>query len=99
MRSSSCLPARDWNSTKPPYWMNEGGLGLKTSARRELKGARDFQVSSAVSGFREVRKKRKAKSFFFAASDFGQHQKFPPHSRNTSGTQGKDVPERSPSKT
>ena len=35
MRSSSCLPARDWNSTKPPYWMNEGGLGLKTSARRE----------------------------------------------------------------
>ena len=40
MRSSSCLHARDWNSTKPPYWMNEGGLGLKTSARRELKGAR-----------------------------------------------------------
>ena len=64
MRSSSCLHARDWNSTKPPYWMNEGGLGLKTSARRELEGARDFQVSSAVSGFREVRKKRKAKSFF-----------------------------------
>ena len=64
MRSSSCLHARDWNSTMPPYWMNEGGLGLKTSARRELRGARDFQVSSAVSGFREVRKKRKAKSFF-----------------------------------
>ena len=57
MRSSSCLPARDWNSTKPPYWMNEGGLGLKTSTR-------DFEVPSAVSGFREVRKKRKAKSFF-----------------------------------
>ena len=95
MRSSSCLPARDWNSTKPPYCMNEGGLGLKN------RGARDFQVPSTVSGFREVRKKRKAKSeqFFFAASDFGQHRKFPPHSRNTSGTQGKDFPERSPSKT
>ena len=33
MRSSSCLSARDWNSTKPPYWMNEGGLGLKASAK------------------------------------------------------------------
>ena len=66
MRSSSCLPARDWNFTKPPYWMNEGGLGLKTSARRvNQKGARDFQVPSAVSGFREVRKMRKAKSKSF----------------------------------
>ena len=29
MRSSSCLPTRD-SYKKPPYWMNEGGLGLKT---------------------------------------------------------------------
>ena len=70
MRSSSCLPARDWNSTKPPYWMNEGGLGLKTCATRELKGARvrarepGQVLHGAVSGFREVRKTRKVKSFF-----------------------------------
>ena len=88
MRSSSCLPARDWNSTKPPYWMNEGGLGLKTFR---------FLARFPVSVKSEKREKRRV--FFFAASDFGQHRKFPPHSRNTSGTQGKDFPERSPSKT
>ena len=38
-------------------------------------GARDF--SSAVSGFCQV-----------AARGFGQHRKFPPHARKTSGTQG-----------
>lgn len=96
MQSSSCLPAHDWNSTKPPYWMNEGGLGLKTSARRET-GTFRFLARFPVSVKSEKREKRKV--FFFAASDFGQHQKFPPHSRNTSGTQSKDFPERSPSKT
>ena len=42
-------------------------------------GARDF--SSAVSGF-------------FTAEDvsaFGQHRKFPPHERKTSGTQGRQM--------
>ena len=42
-------------------------------------GARDF--SSAVSGF-------------FTAEDvsaFGQHRKFPPHERKTSGTQGRQI--------
>ena len=87
MRSSSCLPEGDWNSTKPPYWMNEGGLGLKTSARvpEEQKTFR-FRFPSNP-------EKRKTKSFFLAASAFSQHRKFPPHSRNTSGTQGKEFPE------
>ena len=71
MRSSSCLPARDWNSTKPPYWMNEGGLGLKTSARRE-QGARHFQVPSAVSGFRQARKAEK-ETFFSRLRPSAKH--------------------------
>ena len=54
MRSSSCLPARDWNSTKPPYWMNEGGLGPKTSAR-----TREFLARFPVSVKSEKREKRK----------------------------------------
>ena len=48
-------------------------------------GARDF--SSAVSGFCQV-----FIVFFLSsplvASAFGQHRKFPPHARKTSGTQG-----------
>ena len=43
-------------------------------------GARDF--SSAVSGFSQVFIVTRAKS------GFGQHRKFPPHERKTSGTQG-----------
>ena len=57
MRSSSCLPARDWNSTKPPYWMNEGGLGLKTSARRET-GTFRFLARFPVSVKSEKSEKR-----------------------------------------
>ena len=65
MRSSSCLPARDWNSTKPPYWMNEGGLGLKTSARREIRretgttGTFRFLARFPVSVKSEKNEKRK----------------------------------------
>ena len=80
MRSSSCLPTRD-SYKKPPYWMNEGGLGLKTT-NLKVSGS---SGTSAVSGFRQVIK-AKSEKFFFAASAFGQHRKFPPHSRNTSGT-------------
>ena len=58
MRSSSCLPEGDWNSTKPPYWMNEGGLGLKTSARvPEEPETFRFRFPSNP-------EKRKTKSFF-----------------------------------
>ena len=57
MQSSSCLPAHDWNSTKPPYWMNEGGLGLKTSARRET-GTFRFLARFPVSVKSEKREKR-----------------------------------------
>ena len=63
MRSSSCLPARDWNSTKPPYWMNEGGLGLKTSARSET-GTFRFLARFPVSVKSEKSEKRKANCFF-----------------------------------
>ena len=58
MRSSSCLHARDWNSTMPPYWMNEGGLGLKTSARRET-GTFRFLARFPVSVKSEKREKRR----------------------------------------
>ena len=58
MQSSSCLPAHDWNSTKPPYWMNEGGLGLKTSARRET-GTFRFLARFPVSVKSEKNEKRK----------------------------------------
>ena len=58
MRSSSCLPARDWNSTKPPYWMNEGGLGLKTSSRGET-GTFWFLARFPVSVKSEKREKRR----------------------------------------
>ena len=62
-------------------------------------GARDF--SSAVSGFCQVFIVTRAKSFFSRlrrswlrptaedVSAFGQHRKFPPHARKTSGTQGR----------
>ena len=43
-------------------------------------GARDF--SSAVSGFGTAED----------VSAFGQHRKFPPHARKTSGTQGTGLP-------
>ena len=43
-------------------------------------GARDF--SSAVSGFCQV--------FIVNVSALGQHRKFPPHARKTSGTQGRE---------
>ena len=42
-------------------------------------GARDF--SSAVSGFCTAED----------VSAFGQHRKFPPHARKTSGTQGREM--------
>ena len=61
MRSSSGLPARDWNSTKPPYWMNEGGLGLKTSARRET-GTFRFLARFPVS----VKLKNEKRKVFFS---------------------------------
>ena len=65
------VPACPW---WPPYWMNEGGLGLKTSARgslRKLKrGSKGlsgaFQVASAVSGFRQVRKAKSQKRKVFS---------------------------------
>ena len=59
MRSSSCLPAHDWNSTKPPYWMNEGGLGLKTSAIRREPGTFRFLARFPVSVKSEKNEKRK----------------------------------------
>ena len=58
MRSSPCLPAHDWNSTKPPYWMNEGSLGLKTSARRET-GTFRFLARFPVSAKSEKNEKQK----------------------------------------
>ena len=62
MRSSSCLPAHDWNSTKPPYWMNEGGLGLKTSAI-----SKRARASTSWRGFRFPwsQKNEKSEKFFF----------------------------------
>ena len=64
MRSSSCLSARDWNFTKPPYWMNEGGLGLKASARVSEE-PETFRILARfpVSGFRQARKAKK-ETFF-----------------------------------
>ena len=58
-------------------------------ARSITLGARDF--SSAVSVFCQVFIVTRAKSFSrsFAARGFGQHRKFPPHARKTSGTQGR----------
>ena len=50
-------------------------------------GARDF--SSAVSGFCQVFIVTRASPL--VASAFGQHQKFPPHARKTSGTQGRGL--------
>ena len=54
-------------------------------ARSITLGARDF--ASAVSGFCQVFIVIRAKSF--AARGVGQHPKFPPHARKTSGTQGR----------
>ena len=53
-------------------------------------GARDF--SSAVSGFCQVFIVTRARASPLVASAFGQHRKFPPHARKTSGTQGKLIP-------
>ena len=53
-------------------------------------GARDF--SSAVSGFCQVFlvvSPPVASAYAEDVSAFGQHRKFPPHARKTSGTQGK----------
>ena len=55
-------------------------------------GARDF--SSAVSAFCQVFIVTRFSRGFAArtaedVSAFGQHRKFPPHARKTSGTQGK----------
>ena len=55
-------------------------------------GARDF--SCAVSGFCQVFMVTRAKASRLRptaedVSAFGQHRKFPPHARKTSGTRGK----------
>ena len=62
-------------------WLSTADLNRPTL------GARDF--SSAVSGFCQLRPTAED------VSAFGQHRKFPPHARKTSGTQGKTVPENS----
>ena len=54
-------------------------------------GVRDF--SSAVSGFCQVFIVTRAKWLrrSWRVSAFGQHRKFPPHARKTSGTQGSSL--------
>ena len=52
-------------------------------------GARDF--SSAVSRFFSRLRRSWLRPTAEDVSAFGQHQKFPPHARKTSGTQGNDL--------
>ena len=82
------VPACPW---WPPYWMNEGGLGLKTSARGRREGARAFQepfrlLARFPVSVKSEKRKAKSEKFFLAASAFSQHRKFLPNSRNISGT-------------
>ena len=85
IQTSPAFPSGDlrgWYSPHPILHHSTGTLG-----------ARDF--SSAVSGLCQVFIVTRAKSRSWLrptaedVSAFGQHRKFPPHARKTSGTQGR----------
>ena len=90
-RVTSLLPGQSsWSQPLNTHYLKtidafiDIGAGLREVG--STLGARDF--SNAVSRFCQVFIVTRANSF---SRGFGQHRKFPPHARKTSGTQGKGL--------
>ena len=97
-QNSSNKQTNTVSTQKSPNWAC-GKACAEACAERfsalNVRGARDFQDPSAVSGFRfpSSQKSEKRNVFFSRLRPSAKHRKVLPHSRNTSGTWGRDFPE------